>query len=505
MNTIAKINTSVITGLDAVPVQVEVRIAHSNKPRFTIVGLGDSALREARERVLSALASKGFTVPPIILVNLAPAELKKEGASLDLAIATGILVASRQAIAPPDLFLYDMFIHGELSLDGCVKPIRGTLAHVITAHAHNASRIIIPYSNLTEAQLIPNAPTVGIKTLAEIPAMLAGEDFEQPQIDVHYPPAQRPRNPIFSDVWGQQGAKRALEIAAAGGHNVLMQGPPGCGKSLLARKFPSLLPEMTTSEKLEVVKIHSIVGRSVESILTGTRPLCSPHHGVTQAGLIGGGSNSPTPGDISLAHHGVLFLDELPEFNKTVLEALRGPLETGAVELRRARYRTTFPAKFQLIAAMNRCPCGRLGAKAQECLCSPASITAYQQKVSQPLRDRIDLHVTLQGVRPEEFLHQESGDSPSLDTSLLDRIHNARHKQLLRAGRLNADLRVSDLNEQLGLTPEAETLMHDACHRLALTARTFVRVLRVARTIADLADETKTGPHAIAESLSFRE
>jgi magnesium chelatase family protein len=502
---IAKINTSIITGLDAVPVQVEVRIAQGNKPRFTIVGLGDSALREARERVLCALASRGFKVPSIILVNLAPAELKKEGASLDLAIATGILVASRQAIAPPDLFLYDMFIHGELSLDGCVKPIRGTLAHIITAHAQRASRIIVPYSNLTEAQLIPEAPTVGIKTLGEIPAMLAGEDFEPPPLTVLPPQEQNTRTPIFSDVWGQQGAKRALEIAAAGGHNVLMQGPPGCGKSLLARKFPSLLPDMSTSERLEVVKIHSIAGRPVESILGGTRPLCSPHHGVTQAGLIGGGSNSPTPGDISLAHRGVLFLDELPEFSKTVLEGLRGPLETGAVELRRARYRATFPAKFQLIAAMNRCPCGRLGAKSQECLCSPASITAYQQKVSQPLRDRIDLHVTLQGVRPEEFLHCDPSESASQDQSLLTRIHRARDKQISRAGRLNADLRVTDLNEHLRLTPEAESLVHDASRRLALTARTFVRVLRVARTIADLADQAHTEPHAIAESLSFRE
>jgi magnesium chelatase family protein len=511
MSQIAKVRTSIISGLDAVPVQVEVKIKREGTQfRFQVVGLGDSAIREARERVASALVTAGFQLPKQILVNLAPAELRKEGASLDLAIAAGVLLATQQIQMAPTVF-----VHGELSLDGSICPIRGTLAHVITAYEAGASAVILPKENLREARLLPYVQTHGVSSLRDLSRILNGESSNDD--DSSYSSSspvgaevkQESTHFIFSDIWGQNHAKRALTIAAAGGHNLLMQGPPGCGKSMLAKRFPQLLPPLTEEETLETVKIHSIAGRPIEKLLQGVRPLCMPHQGVSQAGLIGGGTTVPCPGDISLAHHGVLFLDELPEFKKSVLEGLRGPLENGNVEIRRAKYGIRFPARFQLIAAMNACPCGRLGAYNQACTCSAVAISNYQQRVSQPIRDRIDLHISLQSVPlnelfPVPFSTKKPSDQED-EGAIKSRIVNARQIQLSRSKTLNAYLTGPALTLSLKLDTSAQAVMNEAMRKLGLSARSYVRLLRVARTIADLAHEEGINDRAIAEALGYRE
>jgi magnesium chelatase family protein len=501
MPEIAKVHTSIIYGLDAIPVQVEAEVRESQQFRFQIVGLGDNAVRESRERIPTALLASGFRLPKQILVNLAPAEIKKEGASLDLAIATAILVASKQ-VHP----LSHFFVHGELSLDASVRPIRGTLAHTIAAHEYGADAILLPAKNLAEARLLPTMQAIGIRSLHELRAILNGEALEEDESATPEPTIMDTATPIFSDIWGQAHAKRALEIAAAGGHNILMQGPPGCGKSMLARRFPRLLPPLDPGEILETVKIHSIAGRPIIPLLHGIRPLCSPHQGVSQAGLIGGGAANACPGDISLAHHGVLFLDELPEFKKSVLEGLRSPLETGVVEIRRARYGVKFPARFQLLAAMNSCPCGRLGIKDALCSCSEATIASYQSRVSQPIRDRIDLHLSMSGVSPDEIfaLHDHTKATEN-DQALQQRVISARTKQYDRSGQLNAHLDGKTLTTTVRLTPAAKTLMEKATRALNLSVRSYVRILRVARTVADLCEERDILENAVAEALSFRE
>jgi len=501
MSEIAKVQTSIIYGLDALPVQVEAEIRDGQQFRFQIVGMGDNAVRESRERIPTALLASGFRLPRQILVNLAPAEIKKEGASLDLAIATAILIASKQ-VHP----LSNFFVHGELSLDAAVRPIRGTLAHTITAHENGADAILLPKHNLAEARLLPNIQAIGIRSLHQLRAILNGEAVEDDRSAAPSSPVTTIPSPIFSDVWGQTHAKRALEIAAAGGHNILMQGPPGCGKSMLARRFPLLLPPLDPEEILETVKIHSIAGRSIIPLLQGIRPLCAPHQGVSQAGLIGGGAANACPGDISLAHHGVLFLDELPEFKKSVLEGLRGPLETGVVEIRRARYGVKFPARFQLVAAMNSCPCGRLGIKDAHCSCSEATISSYQSRVSQPIRDRIDLHLSMSGVTPDELFSvaHHSGIRDN-DQSLQQRVIAARTKQYERSGTLNAHLDGKTLTRTIRLTPGAQMVMEKATRALNLSVRSYVRTLRVARTITDLSEEQDVQESAVAEALSFRE
>jgi magnesium chelatase family protein len=501
MAEIAKVHSSIIYGLDALPVQVEAEIRDGQQLRFQIVGMGDSAVRESRERIPTALLASGFRLPRQILVNLAPAEIKKEGASLDLAIAIAILVASRQ-VFPISKF----FVHGELSLDASVRPIKGTLAHTITAHENGADAILLPAENLAEARLLPNMQSIGIRTLNDLRAILNGEAMDDDPLTTPATPIITTAKPIFSDIWGQAHAKRALEIAAAGGHNILMQGPPGCGKSMLARRFPCLLPPLNPEEVLETVKIHSIAGRSIIPLLQGIRPLCAPHQGVSQAGLIGGGAANACPGDISLAHHGVLFLDELPEFKKSVLEGLRGPLESGVVEIRRARYGVKFPARFQLVAAMNRCPCGRLGIKDALCSCSEATIASYQSRVSQPIRDRIDLHLSMSGVNPDELFstNQNTGLGEN-DQSIQQRVIAARTRQSERASQLNAYLDGKNLTKTVNLTSRAKILMEKATRSLNLSVRSYVRTLRVARTIADLREEQDVHENAVAEALSFRE
>ena len=389
-----RVRTSALTGVDAISVDVEVELSSATKPLWTVIGLGDSAVKEARDRVGSALRYYGIKIPERVLINLAPAEVKKEGSSFDCAIVLGILIAA--GVVPSNETIQSTRFHGELALDGTFKSVRGVAALAIEAVRSGAQCIVVPEVNVAEALLIEGISVVGVTSITDLILYVRGELVGETNRSCDGGPRSSPA-PTFAEVRGQRAAKRALEIAAAGGHNLLMIGPPGCGKSMLASRFMSILPSLSREEILDVVKIHSIAGLPIDDVLAGSRPMRSPHHGASDVGLIGGGS-TPRPGEISLAHHGVLFLDEFPEYSRTALEGLRAPLETGRVVITRARGSLLFPAQFQLIAAMNPCPCGRLGVSGITCECSPGSIQSYLRKLSQPILDRIDLHVEMEAV-----------------------------------------------------------------------------------------------------------
>jgi magnesium chelatase family protein len=498
---LGQVHCSAIQGVEALGVDVEVRV-RNGLPRFNIIGLGDSAVRESRDRILSALQQSGFKTPNQILINLAPAELKKEGAAFDLPMAIGILMASGQL--SPECARTRAFF-GELALDGRIKRMKGCVAVTIQALQQKLHEIIVPCDNLAEARLIEGIKSNAALTLRQLVAYLLGQGLpeelalEEPQADLNT--AQR-----LSEVIGQETAKRALVIAASGGHNVLMIGPPGCGKSMLAERFPSLLPPLNKQEILQTVKIHSIAGQPVASLLQGHRPYRNPHYGTSDAGLVGGGS-TPRPGEISLAHHGVLFLDEFPEFRRSALEALRAPLEQGVISVARAKSSLIFPARFQLIAAMNPCPCGRLGLSNKyghsSCSCTRAAIQAYLKKLSGPILDRIDLHVELEGVPLTKIAARYSETGSNTDP-YQDLIAQARLTQLNRQATLNSELQAQQLAKLVKLKPSAWQLLEHAAKRIDLSARAFIRVLRVARSIADLEAETEVRDQHIAEALTFR-
>jgi magnesium chelatase family protein len=499
---LSRIGSATISGIDAVPVDVEVQV-RGGAPSFTIIGLGDGAVREARDRVLCALRSSGANPPSQILVNLAPAELRKEGASFDLSIAVGILAASGQA---PTQRLDRCAFHGELSLDGRVKPVRGILALAIAARKKGARTMVVPRENAREAALIDGIEIAGVGSLGDVQRFLRGEALDAaPQTADAQPPRLVRR--LVSDVWGQQTAKRALRIAAAGAHNLLMIGPPGCGKSMLAERFPSLLPPLTREESLEVVRIQSIAGLPVDGALRGLRPFRNPHYAVSDAGLIGGGTH-PRPGEISLAHLGVLFLDEFPEFRRSAIEALRTPLEGGVIHVGRVRGNCVFPARFQLLAAMNPCPCGRLGARGAQCLCPRTAVYQYLRRLSQPILDRIDLHVELEMV-PLAAVACEPGtrdeaEGESQEDAWREEILLARERQFARGAALNSALDTRDLIDRLDATADAVALVRHAAEKNAISARGFLRILKVARTIADLEGAAKVTDENVAEALSFR-
>lgn len=497
---LAKVRTGVLTGLDAVSVEVEVR-AKDGSPSFTIIGLGDGAVRESRERVMAAVRQTGFLLPDQILVSLAPAELKKEGSGLDLAIALGLLVASGQI---PAEAVEGRSFFGELALDGGVRPVRGALALTINAFEQGVGEIVVPAPNEAESALIEGVRIVGIESLAELLAYL--RDGVVPTSGAGYqsrPSERRFDERRLSDVWGQESAKRGLVIAAAGGHNLLMIGPPGCGKSMLAAAFGSIVPPLTRTEILETVKIHSVVGLPLEGLLTGVRPIRSPHHVISDVGLIGGGS-SPRPGEISLAHHGILFLDEFPEFRRTALDSMRAPLEAGRVSITRAKATVTFPASFQLIAAMNPCPCGRLGSAGGGCVCSRNTIHSYIGRISQPILDRIDLHVELSAVPLAKMTERPSDDRRAEEEATRTVVRLARERQLQRSGTLNSRLSSVEMRETLCADPAALSLLEHAAQRTGLSARGYMRILRTARTIADLEGSAGVLPPHIAEAIQFR-
>lgn len=500
---LAKVMSSAVIGIDAYAVEVEVDISQG-LPSFSTVGLAEGAVRESKERVKAAVKNSGYHFPPDrITVNLAPADVKKEGSAFDLPMAVGILAATGLVPKSPCL---DYVFLGELSLDGLLRPVRGSLPIAIKAKENGLKGIFLPSENAPEAAVVEGLNVFPLDSLgqlvdalldiAPVPPYFLNSGEVRDELDSLYD---------FADVRGQENVKRAIEISASGGHNLLMIGPPGAGKTMLARRLHTILPELTFQEALETSKVYSVMGMMPTGTgLIRTRPFRSPHHTISDAGLIGGGQ-VPKPGEVSLAHNGVLFLDELPEFRKNVLEVLRQPMEEGQVTISRANSTVTYPANFMLVAAMNPCPCGFLGDPKRECFCTLLQVQRYRSKLSGPLLDRIDIHIE---VPPVQFRDLAGGESVESSARMLQRVKRARQLQGERFQRMrihtNAGMGSRQIRKFCNLDSESENLLERAMDKFGLSARAHSRILKISRTIADLEGSENIGPSHVAEAIQYR-